>query len=149
MNVRIGAVVMAVLLLLYLGVVVLLAARLISVDEPAAKGLGVALVVLGLIGLWALIAEIMFGVRSQRLNTIIMAEGDVPGSTVARRPSGRPVRAEADAEFPRYREAVEANPGSWRAWFRLGLSYDASGDRRRARQSIRRAIQLSRERTAD
>jgi Flp pilus assembly protein TadD len=37
---------------------------------------------------------------------------------------------------------VEQDPASWRAWFRLGLAYDASGDRRRARGAIRRAIAL-------
>jgi Flp pilus assembly protein TadD len=54
------------------------------------------------------------------------------------------VRAVADEEFPRYKAEVEAEPGSWRAWFRLGLAYDASGDRRRARWALREAIRLSR-----
>ncbi len=54
------------------------------------------------------------------------------------------MRAEADAAFPRYREEVEAAPEDWRAWYRLGLAYDGSGDRRRARAAIRRAIALER-----
>ena len=33
----------------------------------------------------------------------------------------------------------------WRAWLRLGLVYDASGDRRRARAAVRRAIALARD----
>jgi len=37
---------------------------------------------------------------------------------------------------------VEAHPDDWRAWYRLGLAYDASGDRRRARGAVRQAIQL-------
>ena len=39
---------------------------------------------------------------------------------------------------------MEAAPEDWRAWFRLGLAYDASGDRRRARKAIIRAISLER-----
>ena len=58
------------------------------------------------------------------------------------RPSGRVVRSEADALFPAYRADVEAHPDDWRAWYRLGLAYDASGDRRRAREAVRRAIRL-------
>jgi Flp pilus assembly protein TadD len=71
--------------------------------------------------------------------------GDLPVETLPRRTSGRPERAAADAEFPRYKAEVEADPGSWKAWFRLGLSYDASGDRTRARRSLRRAITLERQ----
>jgi len=141
---RLGALVMTALLVLYLVLVTQLAVRLISVDEPVAKVLGIALLVLPVIGLWALIVELLFGLRSQRLTTILAEAGELPVDDLPTRASGRPVRAAADAEFPRYRAEVEADPGSWRAWFRLGLAYDASGDRRRARQAIRRSIALER-----
>ena len=52
------------------------------------------------------------------------------------------LREDADAVFPRYRDEVTASPDDWRAWYRLGLAYDASGDRRRAREAVRRAITL-------
>ncbi|MFP3380386.1 tetratricopeptide repeat protein, partial [Bacillus sp. SIMBA_069] len=55
-----------------------------------------------------------------------------------------PLRDAADEQFPQYRAEVEAAPESWRAWFRLGLAYDASGDRRRAREALRQAIRLER-----
>lgn len=141
---RLAVAVMTVLLLIYLGVVTQLAVRLIAVDEPIAKGLGIALLVLPLLGLWALIVELLFGIRSQKLGEIVAGEGDVPTDFLPLRASGRPVRSAADVEFPRYQSAVEADPGSWRAWFRLGLAYDACGDRRRARHAIRRAITLDR-----
>ncbi len=136
---------MGALLLLYLGLVLQLAIRLIVVDDPVAKAIGVALLVLPLLGFWALAAELVFGVRAQRLGAVIAEEGDTPGEVLPLRPSGRPVRSAADAEFPRFQAAVEDSPSDWRAWFRLGLAYDACGDRRRARSSIRRAISLSRE----
>lgn len=144
MSGRIAAAVMALLLLLYLVAVTQLSVRLISVDNGVSRGLGIALIVLPLIGLWALVVEVLFGLRSQKLGRIVAEEGDIPAESAPRRPSGRPVRTAADAEFPRYQAVVEADPGSWKAWFRLGLAYDACGDRRRARQSIRRAISLSR-----
>jgi Flp pilus assembly protein TadD len=50
----------------------------------------------------------------------------------------------ADAAFQGYADAVERDPEEWRAWLRLGLAYDASGDRRRARAAVRRAIALAR-----
>jgi len=59
-------------------------------------------------------------------------------------PSGRADPALADAQFPPYKVAVEAEPESWQAWFRLGLAYDASGDRPRARWATREAIRLAR-----
>lgn len=141
---RFAVVVMAVLLLLYLGVITQLAVRLIVLDEPIAKALGIALLVFPLLGVWALVVELLFGFRSQKLGEIVAAEGDVPSDFLPLRASGRPVRSAADVEFPRYQAAVEATPGDWRAWFRLGLAYDACGDRRRARHSIRRAIALER-----
>jgi len=141
---RLGALVMTALLVLYLVLVTQLAVRLISVDEVVAKVLGIALLVLPVIGLWALIVELLFGLRSQRLTTILAEAGQLPVDDLPTRASGRPVREAADAEFPRYKAEVEADPGSWQAWFRLGLAYDASGDRRRARQAIRRSIALER-----
>jgi hypothetical protein len=144
MSGRVGAILMAALLLLYLVVVTQLALRLIAVDDTVSRALGIALIVLPLLGFWALIAELVFGIRSQRLATRLAASGELPVDTLPRRASGRPIRSEADAEFPKYRAEVEAEPESWGAWFRLGLAYDASGDRRRARWAIRRSIALER-----
>jgi hypothetical protein len=139
---RIFAAVMAVLLVLYLALVAQLAIRLISVDEPVAKALGIALLVLPVVGLWALVAEVLFGLRSERLGRVLAAEGELPLSELPRRPSGRIERSAADAAFGRYRDEAEAAPGRWESWYRLGLAYDACGDRRRARGAIRRAIAL-------
>ncbi|MHB1172521.1 MAG: hypothetical protein ACYCZY_08500 [Lacisediminihabitans sp.] len=143
---RLSVIIMSALLLLYLALVTQLAFRLIAIDNGVSKALGVALIVLPLLGAWALGAELLFGIRSQRLVGLLRSTGELPLDTLPKRASGRPERAAADAEFPRYQTEVEADPGSWKAWFRLGLAYDASGDRRRARQSIRRAIALERTR---
>ncbi len=141
---RSAAILMAALLLLYLVVVAQLALRLIVIDDAVSRALGIALLVLPLIGLWALAAELLFGIRSQRLTMMLAAAGELPVDDLPSRASGRPIRSAADAEFPKYKAEVEADPGSWGAWFKLGLAYDASGDRRRARRSIRRSISLER-----
>ncbi|HBU42427.1 MAG TPA: hypothetical protein DEB57_06045, partial [Microbacterium sp.] len=72
------------------------------------------------------------------------AEGELPDDLVAVRPSGRVVRADGDALFPRFKADVESAPDDWRAWYRLGIVYDAAGDRRRARAAARTAIRLER-----
>ncbi len=140
-----GTVVMTVLLAIYLALTLQLAIALLGSSSGVAIAMGVALVILPLVGVWALVRELMFGFASSRLIRTLEAEGGLPVDNLPHRPSGRPLRAEADAEFPEYAREVELNPQSWRAWLRLGLAYDASGDRRRARAAVRTAIRLSRQ----
>lgn len=140
-----GAVVMAVLLALYIALVGWRAVQFVQTGEPVAIAMGVALIVLPVLAAWAIWRELQFGVRSQRLVRLLESEGGLD-LDLPLRPSGRPERAAADAAFPAFRDAVEAEPESWRAWLRLGLAYDAAGDRRRARRAVRRAIELERAR---
>jgi len=135
---------MAALLVLYLGFVTQYAVLLILSENGIAKALGVALAVLPLIGGWLLVAEIAFVIRGERLIARLGSEGELPVDDLPRLPSGRIDPVAADAEFPRYKTAVETDPQSWRSWLRLGLAYDASGDRSRARWATRKAIALAR-----
>lgn len=144
MKTRIAALVMVGLLALYLVFVINYSFVLIGTGEPIAQVMGWALLVLPLIGFWALAAEMVFIFRAERLLNALRDEGALPEEVDERRPSGRPDPEAADRAFGRYREEAEANPESWRAWLRLGLAYDASGDRSRARWATRRAISLSR-----
>jgi tetratricopeptide (TPR) repeat protein len=141
---RVGALVMAALLVLYIVLVGQRAVALFATGEGVAIGLGVGLVVLPLLGVFALVAEIRFGLATQSMVGELREAGELPVDDVPRRPSGRYDRAAADAAFPAYREAVERSPDDYRAWFRLGLAYDACGDRRRARQAIRWSLTLRR-----
>lgn len=140
---RISAAVMAVLLLMYLALVAQLALKFITVDEPISKALGIALLVLPLVGLWALIVEWIFGVRSEQLGRRLATDGGTPMADLPRLPSGRVEREAADEAFPQFQAEAESAPESWQAWYRLGLAYDACGDRKRARSAIRRAIALA------
>jgi len=140
---RIGVAVMTALLALYLVFAIRYGLLLIGVGTPVGIAIGVALLVFPFIAAAALVAEFVFTVRAERLGRTLDAEGGMPDERLPLLPSGRIDRAAADAVFPTYRAAAEADPGNWRAWYRLGLAYDASGDRRRARWAMRRAIRLS------
>ena len=141
---RVAAIVMAALLVLYLVLVVRYGVILIGSGSGVGVAMAIALFVLSAIAAWALLRELWFGVQTQRLVRILYTEGGLPVDDLPHRASGRPLRDAADEEFPAYKAEVEAQPQSWRAWFRLGLAYDASGDRRRARQAMREAIRLHR-----
>ena len=144
MSARLGVIVMTAALALYIALVGQRAYLLLTSGEPIAIAMGVALVLLPILGAWGLWRELRFGSRAQALARRLEAEGGLPADEIDVRQSGRPDRAQADALFPAYRADVEAHPGDWRAWFRLGLAYDGAGDRRRARQAVRTAIALER-----
>lgn len=135
---------MSALLVLYFVVVGIRAFALLGSGTPIAITMGAALLVLPLLGVWALLREVKFGRDATRLADRLDADGLMPDEPVSTHPSGRPVREDADAAFPRYRDEVEADPESWRAWMRLGIVYDACGDRKRARAAIREAIAKAR-----
>ncbi|WP_243076773.1 hypothetical protein [Microbacterium sp. SS28] len=142
MTARVGVVVMAALLALYIALVAQRGWLLLVSGDPIAVAMGVALFVLPVIAVWALGRELWFGVRAERVGRRLEAEGGLPQDDVAVRPSGRVVREDGDAAFPALRDDAQAHPDDWRAWYRLGLGYDAAGDRRRARGAIRKAIAL-------
>jgi cytochrome c-type biogenesis protein CcmH/NrfG len=140
---KIAVVVMAVLLVFYLVLVGTRAVLFIQSGEIVGVVIGIALLILPLIGFWALAREVSFGIRSERLMRQLDELGELPADLPVR-PSGRPYREAADEQFPAAQAEVEAEPENWRAWLRLGLAYDASGDRKRARGAIRTAIDLER-----
>jgi len=138
-------------------VVVLLAVLAFYVLLVTAKGIdlirtgGVVPVLLGigLITSAALAAglawrEVQFGRRTAVLGSVLADEGGLPTDELPRRPSGRVDREAADAVFAQRRAETEAEPDSWRAWYRLALAYDDAGDRTRARQAARHALSLYR-----
>ena len=104
--------------------------------------LGVALLVLPLIGLLLVWREIEFGRRTAVLARELGDEAGMPVDDLPRRPSGRVDRRAADAQFQVMRAEAEAQPDDWRVWFKLALAYDTAGDRTRAREAARHAIML-------
>jgi cytochrome c-type biogenesis protein CcmH/NrfG len=120
-----------------------LAVAMIVSGRAAAVGLGLAVLIMPVIGLWAMIATLRAGFAHQKLARLIAADGmELDASALPRRPSGRIQRDAADALFATVRTEVEADPDDWRRWYRLARAYDYAGDRRRAREAIKTAVRL-------
>jgi hypothetical protein len=120
-------------------------AILVTSGRPAAIGLGAAIFLLPIVGLWAMIATLRAGFAHQRLARLAREEGmELDTSALPRRPSGRIEREAADALFDTVRAEVEDEPDDWRRWYRLARAYDYAGDRGRARETMRKAVDMER-----
>ncbi len=88
----------------------------ITSGEPAAVGLGLAVLILPLLAGWLVWREVRFGFRMQEL-----------GSRVSRA-ENRPLEERiADAE---------ANPDDWEAWYWAGVGLYDAGDKKQARAAL-------------
>jgi cytochrome c-type biogenesis protein CcmH/NrfG len=116
---------------------------MIGSGRVAAVGLGVAVLIMPVIGLWAMIATLRAGFAHQKLARLAAEDGmELDVSALPRRPSGRIEHDAADALFATVRADVEADPDDWRHWYRLARAYDYAGDRRRAREAMKTAVEL-------
>ena len=134
---------MSALLLIYIVLLANTGITLIQTGIFAGQVMGALILAFPVIGVWAIVVELRFGLATEKLVARIEAEGTWPDLGIETRPSGRAVRSSADAAFAKWSAAAEQNPENFRAWFNLSLAYDACGDRRRARSAMRRAIALS------
>lgn len=142
MRTRTVAIILAVAVAVYLLFTAARAWALIQSGDPVPVVLGLAVLVIPIIGAWVLFRELAFGLRTQELVRQLGAEGGLPVDDLPRTPSGRVVRDAADARFAEYQRAVEEDPGDWRRWYRLAIGYDDARDRKRARAAMREAIRL-------
>lgn len=140
---KIGALVMTALLAIYVALLTNTGIALLITGILVAQIMGAMILTFPLIGIWAIIVELRFGVAAEKLVARVEAEGAWPDLGIETRPSGRAVRASADAAFKKFSDAASKNENDWHAWFTLSLAYDACGDRRRARGAMRKAIALS------
>lgn len=139
---KVGVAIVSIALLLYFWFTYQRAWIMVTDESLLAKGLGLALFALPIVGAWTLVRELMFGAQTERIADVLASEGGLPPDNLPRTPGGRIVREAADAEFERYRAETDTAPDDWRSWFRLSCAYDAAGDRKRARESMRRAIRM-------
>ncbi|OMC13901.1 hypothetical protein [Mycobacterium sp. SP-6446] len=137
---------LCVALLVYFVLLGRMAVAMIGSGRAAAVGLGLALLLMPVVGLWAMIATLRAGFAHQRLARLIAEDGmELDTSALPRRPSGRIERDAADALFATVRAEVEVEPDDWRRWYRLARAYDYAGDRRRAREAMKAAVKLQSE----
>ncbi|MFD9796958.1 hypothetical protein ACFWXK_39130 [Streptomyces sp. NPDC059070] len=104
--------------------------------------MGIAVLVLPLIGIWFLWANTRFVTRANALAAELEAEGGLPVDELVRTPGGRIDRDSADAVFARRKAETEDAPNDWRCWFRLAVAYQDARDTPRARKAMQRAITL-------
>jgi cytochrome c-type biogenesis protein CcmH/NrfG len=119
------------------------AVALIRSGTPAAVALGVGVLILPVVGAWAMVATLRAGLAHQRLARLAAEdEMELDVSDLPRTPSGRIERDAADALFQTTRAELDADPDNWRRWYRLARAYDYAGDRSRARETMRKAVAL-------
>jgi len=116
---------------------------LLSEPNPLAVAMGIGIIVFPLFALWALYAEIRFGLSSQKLQKRVVSM-NVPGLDLDLRASGRATKESAEAELLRVQGLAEGSK-DFTVWFLLGEAYDAAGDRKRARSAMRKAIELAKD----
>jgi cytochrome c-type biogenesis protein CcmH/NrfG len=132
-------------LLVYIVLLGRTAVLMISSGRAVAIALGGALLILPVLGLWAMIATLRAGFAHQKLGRLAADDGmELDVSALPRRPSGRIERDAADALFARVRAELEDDPHDWRRWYRLARAYDYAGDRSRAREAMKQAVELHR-----
>lgn len=130
-------------LLVYFVMLTHTAVVLLRTGTPAAVALGIGVLLLPAVGVWATAATLRAGLAHQRLARLAAADGaELDVSGLPRLPSGRIKRDAADALFATVRAEVEADPDDWRGWYRLARAYDYAGDRSRAREAMRKAVAL-------
>ena len=141
----IGAVLVTALLVVYLVAVAGRGVALLGTGQPIGVGLGVAVLILPVLGVVLMAREWWLAHLVQQMADELAASHRLDVDTLPRTPGGRVDRAAADAQFELAKDAVEESPQDWGAWFRLGFAYDAARDRRRAREALRTAARLRKE----
>ena len=130
-------------LLAYFALLVRTAVALIRTGVPSAVALGVGVLIMPVVGGWALVATLRAGLAHQRLARLAAEDGmELDVSGLARTPSGRIRRDAADALFATARAELDADPKNWLRWYRVARAYDYAGDRARARAAMRTAVEM-------
>lgn len=142
MKQKIGVVAICLLMLVLVILLVSSAIGFMMGDELISVLIGIAVLVVTVIGVGTIARELQFGWQTEKLAKLMAAEDMLPEDDLPRTAGGRIQRDAADAQFEVFKAETEAAPEDWRSWFRLSLGYDASGDRKRARSTMRRSIKM-------
>lgn len=122
-----------------------IAIELMTSGKAAAVAMGVGVLILPILGVWVVATSIRAALAHQHLARRIHDEGlELDVSELPRRPSGRLEKAAADELFEQVKKEWEADPDNWRTNYRAARAYDYAGDRSRARDTMRRAVELER-----
>ena len=122
------------------------AITLLGTGTPVAVALGIGVLIMPIVGAWAMVATLRAGFAHQKLARLAVESGmELDVSDLPRTPAGRIDRDAADALFNTVRSELEADPDNWQRWYRLARAYDYAGDRGRARETMRKAVAMQAE----
>ncbi|MDG3010930.1 hypothetical protein G4X40_12295 [Rhodococcus sp. D2-41] len=117
--------------------------ELIQMGGVGPIGMGIGVLILPFLGIWITWSTLRAGVRHQQLARRMHEEGlELDVADLPKMPSGRVERGAADELFAQVKSEWEVDPDNWRSNYRLARAYDYAGDRRRARDIMRRAVAL-------
>jgi hypothetical protein len=116
------------------------ALAMLTESSPVAIAMGVGMAVFPLVAIWAIWREIKFGIDAERITKRALELG-LPELDLELRPSGRATKESAALAFEGVRQTFDES--DWTQWLLLSEAYEASGDRKRARESMRKAISLA------
>lgn len=140
MRAKLWVIVMTLLALTYVGLLGGRSLSLMSESNPIAVTMGVAMAAFPIVAVWAIWREIRFGMAAERITKRAL-ELEIPELELELRPSGRATKESAARAF----ESVKASfdESEWTQWLLLSEAYEAAGDRKRARECMRKAISLA------
>lgn len=127
----------ALILASILGVYMVFAAMrgldLLKSDDPAVKGLGIAVLVLPLLGIILVFREIRFGKLSYEMGQTISEEH-------------LPLKEATEEQRKEFLEnsiaKAKADMDNWQAWYAVALGYDLLHERKFARDAMQYSVEL-------
>lgn len=131
---------MAVLTLLYTGLLCWFGVLAMRSSSPVGVVLGIAMMAFGVAGTVAVVAEVRFGVRASKLADRLLTEQ----RGVVEVTSPADGRRRADEAVPELERDASAEGAGWREAMTLALALDAAGNRRAARRAAIVALRRAR-----
>jgi hypothetical protein len=116
------------------------ALTMLAEPNPVAIAMGVGMLVFPLFAIWAILREIKFGIDAEKVTKRALSI-ELPELELVLRPSGRATKESAALAFDSVKQNFDES--QWTQWLLLSEAYEASGDRKRARESMRKAISLA------
>lgn len=121
------------ILSVYLVFTILRAIDFLQVDDPAVKALGIAILVLPILGAILILREIKFGKLSYQMGQTI-DESFLPTTQLSE---------DQKSEFlDQAIERAKSQMDSWQAWYSVALAYDLLKERKLAREAMQYSVEL-------
>lgn len=121
------------ILLVYLGFTVLRGLDFLSVDDPAVQALGIAVLILPILGAILIYREIKFGKLSYLMGQTI-SDNYLPTNDL----TDEQKRDYLDLAI----ERAKSQMGNWQAWYSVALAYDLLKERKLAREAMKYSVEL-------